>query len=141
MGVAEKLAMEVLKKDGAVINEGWLCWELPFEYPETGAATAAAASWHNISEASAQVPLPAEGGDGSEQPKPKSRKKAKGKAEFTSPYWKENGVDESSAHFQWCYGRFGGPMGWAAFESDLQEILQKAVCAGTTEFTHCDREK
>lgn len=155
--VAEKLAMEVLKAQGAIIQDGWICWDIPWDCedhtPTDEAATkSASARWHAVNEATTTQTLPVpglmqiEGAGGPSLPEPakkkkKTSKKPVGDKEFNREYWPEKGVDKTSAHFQWNYGRWGGSMGWAACTPDLQKKLDEAIMQGTSELTYSDREK
>ena len=153
--LSEKLAVQVLLKEGAVIQEGWLVWEIPWLVP-------ASSQWQQVTEASTNTLAPRQVmvARGNEQPtdeqptdeadgtKNKKRKGRPGKGEkgFLLAYWGEKGVDSTSAHFQWNYGRWdkgkpSGSMGWAAFSKELQDKLLDCKWRGQVELQHGDREK
>ena len=171
--VAEKMAMAVLKKEGAFEKDGWLFWEIPWheEGGEAGVptvkeegedATEEASQpykWNSVEEATcteAALPVPpvrvasqgprknpaadAAGYGNGEDPLAKRAKSTKNPG-VTKEYWEANGVPTDSAHFQWLYGKPGGPMGWCAYDLRMQGILEKQMHDGIEEFDDEDSDK
>ena len=59
----------------------------------------------------------------------------------TKEYWEAEGVQADSAHFQWLYGKPGGPMGWSAYDQRMQGILMQQMNDGSEEFDDEDSDK
>ena len=141
--LSEKLAVEVLKQEGAIITDGWLCWEIPWAADNWVAVTESTSSALQVSEAHPEIMAAGAATASTEEPpaKKKAKKKKKGEVGFGLSYWPEKGVNQTMAHFQWNYGHWGCTMGWGAFNGIMQTMLMKASSDGTSEIEHGDREQ